>query len=435
MSEKNNRKHLNRETRKDIEHALDQGESVSAIAKMIGVPSSTIAREIKRNRKNKGYLSFSAKENHCRHKRDCNIRGLCGHYCTKRCASCKIRPCKDKCGKFFEFECIKLKSTPHCCNACPKRKVCMYRRFFYQGTYAHEQAKTRASESRQGINCTEEELKDMVKIVRIGLKKNQAFVHIWNTHGHKFPCSARTFYKYVENGNVDIASIELPKKVRYKPRKDTTEKRLKMDFAGRTYADYLALDEEVKSSRVEMDCVEGTVEDIKAILTLHFVRFSFQVMILLPKKTQRCVSCALSWVELALGVEFSRYIPLIVTDRGSEFLNCEAIETGLDGTKRTFVYYCDPQRPDQKAAAENNHRHIRKVVPKGTSFENLAQNDVSKIASHVNSYTRAHLGNSTPYKLASQMLPKNFFKEMGIIFIEPDEVTLNNHLLNEEDDI
>ena len=41
---------------------------------------------------------------------------------------------------------------------------------------------------------------------------------------------------------------------------------------------------------------------------------------------------------------------------------------------RTRIYYCDPNRSDQKGALEKNHEYIRYVLPKGTSFESKRLN-------------------------------------------------------------
>ena len=43
---------------------------------------------------------------------------------------------------------------------------------------------------------------------------------------------------------------------------------------------------------------------------------------------------------------------------------------------RTRVFYCDAGCPYQKGAIEVNHELIRRVLPKGSSFDDLTQNDV-----------------------------------------------------------
>lgn len=69
---------------------------------------------------------------------------------------------------------------------------------------------------------------------------------------------------------------------------------------------------------------------------------------------------------------FSRLFPVILTDNGSEFSNPKAIERrNTVPCKRTNVFYCDPSAPYQKAACEVNHELIRRILPKGSSFDDL----------------------------------------------------------------
>lgn len=40
---------------------------------------------------------------------------------------------------------------------------------------------------------------------------------------------------------------------------------------------------------------------------------------------------------------------------------------------------------DQKGSCDVNHEMIRRILPKGKTFDNLTQEDVNKIMSHINS--------------------------------------------------
>ncbi len=95
--------------------------------------------------------------------------------------------------------------------------------------------------------------------------------------------------------------------------------------------------------------------------------------------------------------EFLSVFEYILTDRGSEFGDPVALETGLDEIQRTSIYYCDPMRSGQKGGLEQAHTMLRMVLPKGTSFEFLTQWDVNLIVNHINSTPRESLNGSTPY--------------------------------------
>ena len=77
---------------------------------------------------------------------------------------------------------------------------------------------------------------------------------------------------------------------------------------------------------------------------------------------------------------------LYLTDNGFEFSNPTAIEIAPDGSLRTKVFYCDPMASWQKPHVERNHEFIRLILPKGSSFDDLTQEKVGLMMSHINSY-------------------------------------------------
>ena len=100
------------------------------------------------------------------------------------------------------------------------------------------------------------------------------------------------------------------------------------------------------------------------------------------------------------------------------------------GQKRCRVYFCDPQRSDQKGSCEKNHEFIRYVLPKGQSnFDALTNYDIAVLNSHINSYPRKLLDGITPLKEAEKIIPKSFFDDLGIETINPKEVILKSKLL------
>jgi IS30 family transposase len=135
-------------------------------------------------------------------------------------------------------------------------------------------------------------------------------------------------------------------------------------------------------------------------------------------------------IENTVGSDtFSHVFQLILTDRGGEFQRPEDIECDSDGVIRTSVYYCDPMCSWQKPRCEKNHEYIRKICPKGTSFDNYTQYHVDRMMSHINSAPRESLGGLTPYALAEMMLSKTLMKAFGLRKIAPDDVILTPDLL------
>ncbi len=175
-----------------------------------------------------------------------------------------------------------------------------------------------------------------------------------------------------------MKNFDLPAKCRYRPRKKKVRVRFSCP-AGHAWTDFLALSEEERLSVVEMDCVEGVSTDTKVLLTMLFKHISFLLVFLLEEHTRACVGEALDSLEALTGAEFPSVFPLLLSDRGHEFQDHAAIE----GAGRTRLYYCEPGRAGQKGSIANCHRLVRRIVPKGTSFDRLPRRDAALIANHV----------------------------------------------------
>ena len=106
-----------------------------------------------------------------------------------------------------------------------------------------------------------------------------------------------------------------------------------------------------------------------------------------------------------------------------------SIECDENGEIRTRVFYCDPQRPDQKGGCEVTHEMIRRILPKGTSFDHLTQSDIDLMMSHINSYARKKLNNQSPYQLFSFFYGEDLLSLLHINQISPNDINLTPKLL------
>lgn len=209
-------RHLVMFDRRTIEDMLRDGESVGAIAGKIGVSWATVARETKRHRTRDTtrYQNLDGK-NLCRFRDSCRMTSMCRTGCNSRCSRCAGAACNRVCEKYVEVpECPKLSRAPYVCNGCRSRitLTCRHRCWFYDADAANEEAEWAKVAGRQGVNCSPEELAAMVAVVKPLMRKGQSLSHIWQTHGSEFPVGARTFYRYINLGILDICNLELPKK-------------------------------------------------------------------------------------------------------------------------------------------------------------------------------------------------------------------------------
>ncbi len=114
---------------------------------------------------------------------------------------------------------------------------------------------------------------------------------------------------------------------------------------------------------VEMDSVEGR-KGGRVLLTIYFRNCELMLAYIRDANTARSVSEVFNHIDTVLGREaFNTLFPIILTDRGSEFSNPISIECDKDGVIRTKLFYCDPQRSDQKGGCEVTHEMIRRVLP------------------------------------------------------------------------
>jgi IS30 family transposase len=110
------------------------------------------------------------------------------------------------------------------------------------------------------------------------------------------------------------------------------------------------------------------------------------IAFILDSCTKSCVSEVIDSLYEDIGAEvFKKSFPVILTDNGSEIASPEAIEYDKDSNERTKIFYCNPMASYQKPHIEKNHEYIRYILPKGKSFKNLTQEDVTLIMNHINS--------------------------------------------------
>ena len=100
----------------------------------------------------------------------------------------------------------------------------------------------------------------------------------------------RQLYNYVDAQLFDIRNIDLPRKVKYRPRYKQPE--FKVDRGcriGRNYADFQKfLGDHPETTIVQMDSVIGRVGG-KCLLTIHFVETSFMLAFLRDANTSASV--------------------------------------------------------------------------------------------------------------------------------------------------
>lgn len=403
------------------------------IANMLEKDPTTISKEVKLHRikqlpkeSNVSHTENKACDNYeiCTLIDHITIHGkpaFCKHEtsCIKSCKSFKPKTCKFT-SKF-----------PWVCNGCPNIKSCKLPKYYYYGDQAQKDYKEKLISSREGINLTEDKFKELDHIVTDSIRQGQPITHICETNS--LGVSERTVYNYIKNGVLSAKKIEARRIVKYKPRyrKKMSKQEMKRIKENRSFTDYSTFVlEHPDLNVVQMDTVISSRDSSKVLLTLYFVSYKFQLAILLPNKEAQSVIDEFNHLCETLGLEtFKTLFGVILTDNGVEFCNPEAIEIDpVSQAQRTHVFYCEPYKSCQKGACEKNHEFIRYILPKNTSFEDLTQDKVNLMMSHINSTVRGSI-KCTPYELMEKAFGTDILDKLKIKKIEPQKVQLNPELL------
>ena len=380
-------KHLTLSDRNDIQLGLERGETFKAIGQSILKDPTTVSKEVKRNRQ-------------------------------VRESTCHNLPCP------------LLDKAPFVCNGCPKRRQnCGYKKIFYLAKQAQKQYEQTLVESREGTPLNSKTFWDMDKVISDGVKKGQHIYHILKTHN--LDVSSSTVYRHIRKGYLSIAPIDLARAVKFKERRKSKLPSIPKEAKkGRSYEDfqnYLALNQ--LDSWLEMDTVTGRMGG-KVLLTFNLSFCNFIFARLLDNKTALEVTKHLYDIKNTLhqaDKDFFQLFPVILTDNGGEFARVDDIEMDVRGESKLF--FCDPNRSDQKGRIEKNHTLIRDILPKGTSFDNLTQEDINLVCSHVDSVKRAALNGKSAYELFAFTYGEEIPKLLGISKIPAEDVCQSSKLL------
>ena len=380
-------KHLTLSDRNDIQLGLERGETFKAIGRLILKDPTTVSKEVKRNRQ-------------------------------VRESTCHNLPCP------------LLDKAPFVCNGCPKRRQnCGYKKILYLAKQAQKQYEQTLVESREGTPLNSKTFWDMDKVISDGVKKGQHIYHILKTHN--LDVSSSTVYRHIRKGYLSIAPIDLARAVKFKERRKSKLPSIPKEAKkGRSYEDfqnYLSLNQ--LNSWLEMDTVLGRMGG-KVLLTFNLSFCNFIFARLLDNKTALEVTKHLYDIKNTLhqaDKDFFQLFPVILTDNGGEFARVDDIEMDVRGESKLF--FCDPNRSDQKGRIEKNHTLIRDILPKGTSFDNLTQEDINLVCSHVNSVKRAALNGKSAYELFAFTYGEEIPKLLGISKIPAEDVCQSSKLL------
>ena len=391
-------KHLTLSERYDIEKYLNQRFNFSEIGRLLNKSDRTIAYEIKK------HIQKST---------------------------------RNKFNNYYLFPCEKLKHTPFLCNGCEDKAHCRKNKYFYYGKDANDNYKELLVTSRNGIDMKTDEFNDLNTIVKDEVAdKGHSFAMIIRTHKNEISKTKRTLYNYLEKGYLDINNLDVPRKVRYKIRKKKQEVKIRKTKIreGRTYQDFIKykndyfIEHYEEANIVQMDTVVGpNIENQSCILTLLFENSRFLMIFKLANKTMSEVDKAFDYLRSTLGLDlFSYLFQIILTDNGSEFFDVNHIENN-EAYPKTHLFFCDPMQSQQKGRIEVVHEYIRRYIPKGSSFNDISQDDLTFISNNINSIPRDKLRGMNAFKIQEFFTTNDFFTKLNFKEINSKDIIIKKY--------
>ena len=164
-----------------IASGIDNRESLASIARRLGVHRSTVSREIRANRTDKGLVGGWS---HCAYRPQCTVKRVCkDKNCTRSCSACRRFNCASFCTNYQEIACPLIKRAPYVCNRCGKRTKCAHRRYIYRAKEADQMSINRKKLSRCGINLVKAKADPIIDQIVTRLSRGQSPAHIWHAMG------------------------------------------------------------------------------------------------------------------------------------------------------------------------------------------------------------------------------------------------------------
>ena len=207
--------------------------------------------------------------------------------------------------------------------------------------------------------------------------------------------STTTLYNWIDKGIMRTTNLDLLEKLSRRPKVSSLKKRPNKRILGQSIDKRpKEIDGRETFGHWEIDTVVGNKEKTDAVLlTLVERQTRFEVIMKVNGKDQYSVDEAIYSLQERAGDDFSTMFKTITSDNGSEFAGLhEALKDTLD------VYFSHPYASFERGTSENQHKFIRRFIPKGKSMGQVLESQCLRIQQWMNDYPRKILDYKTPHE-------------------------------------
>ncbi|SDL28293.1 IS30 family transposase [Lacicoccus qingdaonensis] len=208
------------------------------------------------------------------------------------------------------------------------------------------------------------------------------------------PCTT-TLYNWIDRHIMRTKNINLSEKPSRNTKSKTRQDREHQRDLGPSIAER---PETVESRETfghwEIDTVIGSKhKDDAVLLTLAERQTRFEVLLKIDGKAAQPVTEAIESLVERAGDHMPSLFKPITSDNGSEF---SALHDTLKAV--TDVYFARPFASYERGTSENQHKLIRRFIPKGQSISAVSDRQIQRIQRWMNDYPRKILGYRTPHE-------------------------------------
>ena len=325
------------------------------------------------------------------------------------------------------------------CNSCERRNFCLSEKHYYDPTISKMNHKKLMKETRAIPKLSKASICLIDRIVSPAIKRGQSLFHIYHANEElQKICCERTIRRLLYNGHLSVNASMLPRYVRYNRTHKRHKTNIKIDenlgywlknksaILSRSFSDYENyVNSHKKDLIVQFDSVTGRKTDKKAILTVTWKKYNFQLGFLIEKNNWNCVTeTLLNFFKRFTNEELKKAFGVCICDNGMEFRTFYEIEK-VRNSETIHTFYTRPYHTNDKSECERNHEFIRYFSPKRKSLDHLTQDDLDYMFSNINSYIRKGKNNQTPYEMLERRMGKEFMKKLPVYKVDKRLIKLH----------
>lgn len=193
----------------------------------------------------------------------------------------------------------------------------------------------------------------------------------------------KTLYNWIEKGFLRIKNIDLPLKVRLRPRR--TKRFAKIKPTGKSIEErpHLANTRE-EFGHLEIDTLIGKRSSDSVLVTLTERKTRFGLIFVIESKEGSKVRDLFVRLHKVLGEKFNRVFKSVTSDNGSEFSMLGKVLNEFG----TEAYYTHPYSAYERGTNERMNGLIRRFIPKGKQISKISKEAIKRIQDWYNRLPR-----------------------------------------------